>query len=90
MTTRVSQKNFILEFANVLDQSCQMVYKYTTKSLKFIDQLTKVRQHFLVLQLQLQWGNQPKMRSGLLTFDWGVLLTRSTCLNCILQDLFRD
>ena len=35
-----------------------MVYKYTTKSFKFIDQYTKIRQHFLVLDMQIMQDKQ--------------------------------
>ena len=34
---RVSQKNFFLVLHFFLEQSCQMVYKYTTKTFKFKD-----------------------------------------------------
>ena len=35
-----------------------MMYRYTTKSFKFIDQYTKIRQDFLVLDMQIMQDKQ--------------------------------
>ena len=74
-SSRVSQKTFFLMLQIFLDLSCQMVYKYTTKSFKFIDQKTKSRQHFLVLHYNYN-GEISQKWDLVITFDWGVLLTQ--------------
>ena len=40
--------------------------------------------------LLLRWGNQEKMRFGHKFWRGGPIDLRSMCLNCILQDLFRN
>ena len=56
-----------------LDHGCQMVNKCTTESFKFIDPLTKKRQHFLVLHYN---GEISQKWDLVITFDWGILLTQ--------------
>ena len=72
-----------------LDQSCQMLYRYTTKVSNLWTNKQKTAAPFS-FTLLLQWGNQPKMRFGHNFWLGGPNDKRSMRLNCILQDLFRD